>query len=74
MLRRLLEGNPDVQFIIATHSPLILEYPDSQIFSFDGEQLDEISYEKTPPYRIVHGFLKDHRNYLRHLFAELPLD
>lgn len=73
-LGSLLQGNPDIQFIIATHSPLILAYPDSQIISFDGEQLAELSYEQTAPYNIVHGFLKDHKNYLRHLFAELPLD
>lgn len=74
LLRSLLEGNPDIQFIIATHSPLILAYPNSQILSFDGDRLAEISYEETPPYSIVHGFLKDHKNYLRHLFAELPLE
>lgn len=74
LLHTLLEGNPDIQFVIATHSPLILAYPDSQILSFDGEQLAEINYEETQPYSIVHGFLNDHQNYLRHLFAELPLE
>jgi len=53
---------------------LIRAYPDSQIISLDGEQLAELSYEQTAPYNIVHGFLKDPKNYLRHLFAELPLD
>ena len=53
---------------------MILAYPDSQIISFDGEQLADLSYEQTAPYNIVHGFLKDHKNYSRHLFAELPLD
>lgn len=74
LLRSLLKGNPDIQFIIATHSPLILAYPDSQILSFDGSQLNEIAYEESSPYNIVHGFLKDRRLYLKHLFAELPLD
>jgi predicted ATPase len=74
LLRSLLKGNPDIQFIIATHSPLILAYPDSQILSFDGTQLTEIAYEKSSPYNIVHGFLKDPRLYLKHLFAELPLN
>jgi predicted ATPase len=74
LLHGLLKGNPDIQFIIATHSPIILAYPDSQILSFDGKQLAEITYEESSPYNIVQGFLKDHRNYLRHLFAELPLD
>ncbi len=73
LLRSLLKGNPDIQFIIATHSPVILAYPDSQILSFDGSQLAEITYEESSSYNIVHGFLKDPKLYLRHLFAELPL-
>jgi predicted ATPase len=73
LLNGLLRGNPDIQFIIATHSPLILAYPGSQILSFDGKQLAEITYEESSPYNIVQGFLKDPGNYLRHLFAELPL-
>jgi predicted ATPase len=74
LLRGLLKGNPDIQFIVATHSPVILAYPDSQILSFDGPQLAEIAYEESAPYNIVHGFLKDPKLYLKHLFAELPLD
>jgi predicted ATPase len=73
LLRGLLNGNPDIQFIIATHSPVILAYPESQILSFDGEHLTEIAYEESSPYNIVNGFLKDPKLYLRHLFAELPL-
>jgi len=74
LLHSLLKGNPDIQFIISTHSPVILAYPDSQIISFDGSQLTEITYEESSPYNIVHGFLKDPKLYLKHLFAELPLD
>jgi hypothetical protein len=74
LLRGLLEGNPDIRFIIATHSPLILAYPESQILSFDGAQLTEIAYEESSPYNIVQGFLKDPKLYLKHLFAELPLE
>jgi len=74
LLHSLLENNPDIQFIISTHSPMILAYPNSQIVSFDGERLTEITYEQSSPYSIVHGFLKDPKSYLRHLFAELPLE
>jgi predicted ATPase len=69
-----LRNNPDIQFIIATHSPLILAYPQSQIMSFDGEYLSEISYEDSEPYNIVRGFLENPSNYLRHLFSQLPLE
>jgi predicted ATPase len=71
LLHDFLKDNMDVQFIIATHSPIILAYPDSQILSFDGEQIAEIPYEESAPYSIVHGFLENPKNYLRHLFSEL---
>lgn len=74
LLHGLLKNNPDIQFIIATHSPIILAFPGSQILSFDGDQLSEIDYQQTSPYNIVQGFLKDPESYLRHLFAELPLE
>ncbi len=74
LLHNFLRGNADIQFVIATHSPLILAYPDSQILSFDGEQLARINYEESVPYSIVRGFLENPKNYLRHLFAELPLE
>jgi predicted ATPase len=74
LLHNLLKGSADIQFIIATHSPIILAYPDSQILSFDGDRVTEISYEESAPYSIVRGFLENPENYLRHLFAELPLE
>lgn len=36
LLHGLLKNNSEIQFIIATHSPIILAYPESQILSFDG--------------------------------------
>jgi predicted ATPase len=74
LLRNLVRGNTDIQFIIATHSPLILAYPDSQILSFDSAKVSEICYEETASYSIVRGFLENPENYLRRLFAELPLE
>ena len=74
LLHGLLKDNPDIQFIISTHSPIILAYPESQILTFDGDKLSEITYKESTPYNIVLGFLKEPENYLRHLFAELPLE
>jgi len=74
ILHDLLQGNQSIQFIIATHSPLLLAYPGAQILFFDGDRLSEIAYRETPPYQIYSGFLRDPDLYLRHLFAELPLE
>lgn len=50
----------DCQFIIATHSPIILGYPDATILSFDEGEIKETDYEMTEHYQITKYFL-DHR-------------
>jgi predicted ATPase len=53
------------QFIIATHSPILLACPDAQIFSFDSSQIKEISYEETTHYRIYEQFFADRTAFLK---------
>ncbi|MGG0649247.1 AAA family ATPase [Bacillus mycoides] len=65
-----LSLNNNVQFIIATHSPILLGYPDSTIFSFDGECITEIDYEMTDHYQITKYFLENRKGMLTHLFDE----
>jgi predicted ATPase len=55
------------QFFIATHSPILLAYPQAQIFSFDSESIKEVTYEETTAYEIASGFLRDPQAYLKHL-------
>jgi predicted ATPase len=47
------------QFIIATHSPILLACPDAQIFSFDSSHIEEVSYEETTHYRLYKQFFAD---------------
>ncbi|HZD43335.1 MAG TPA: AAA family ATPase [Methanomicrobiales archaeon] len=51
------------QFIIATHSPLLLAYPDADIFTFDRSPIQKIAYEETDHYRIYRDFLNNYRRY-----------
>lgn len=62
--------NPKSQFIIATHSPILLAYPGATIYSCDGEELKEVKYEDTKHYEITKGFLDNPRQYLKHLFED----
>ncbi|MBB5317025.1 AAA family ATPase [Tunturibacter empetritectus] len=62
----------DAQFLISTHSPVLLGYPGAQIFSFDDGHLHEISYEDTAPLQIVRRFTNDRDSFLEELFAETP--
>ena len=60
--------NPETQFIIATHSPILLAYPGAVIYSCDGDSLDKITYEETLHYEITKGFLNHPEQYLKYLF------
>jgi predicted ATPase len=45
------------QFVIATHSPILLSCPGARIMCFDGGTLTEKAYEETDYYLIYHDFL-----------------
>jgi predicted ATPase len=59
------------QFVIATHSPIILAYPDAQIYSLDNG-LREVAYTDTDHYLVTRGFLSNPKRSLDALFAEEP--
>lgn len=58
LLQRLEMGG-HAQFIIATHSPILLAYPGAQIFGFDSPCVHEVAYEDTDHYRIYKQFFTD---------------
>ena len=57
------------QFIVATHSPILLTVPGCQILSFDGDAVREVSLEETSLYQITRGILQDPAVYWKHLQA-----
>ena len=63
LLRR-LEAEGHAQFIMATHSPILLAYPGAQIFSFDSSRIKEVDYEDTEHYRIYKQFFTDRGAFL----------
>lgn len=58
------------QFIIATHSPILMTYPGAEIVSFDGPDLRVIRFEDTSHYQITHGMLDDPSRYWESLLEE----
>src|SRR6266481_3713919 len=72
LLNDLMRGNENIQFIIATHSPILLAFPGAQIFSFDGGKVHEISYRESQPFQLVSRFVADPERYINALFSELP--
>ncbi len=59
--------NPQSQFIIATHSPMLLAYPNATIYSCDSGRLTKVNYKDTDHYQITKNFLNNPDSYLRHL-------
>lgn len=57
----------NTQFIIATHSPILLGYPDATIYSCDGDRLTQILYTDTQHYQITKRFLDNPEQYLHQL-------
>jgi predicted ATPase len=55
------------QFIIASHSPILLACPDATLYSFDGVPLKQVNYEETEYYRIYRDFLNNRGSYLKGL-------
>ena len=49
--------NKRSQFIIATHSPIILAYPDATIYQMTPEGVEEVDYKETETYQLYKGFL-----------------
>jgi predicted ATPase len=65
MSARVLTGK--AQFVVATHSPILLTMPDSQILSFDGDAVREVSLQETSHYQITRGILEKPSVYWKHL-------
>ena len=51
------------QFLIATHSPLLLACPNAQIYTFDDNHVRQIQYEETDHYRLYKSFLENRQKY-----------
>ncbi len=52
------------QFIIATHSPILLVCPGARILTFDNAPVRQIDYEDTNHYRIYKEFMADPKKYI----------
>lgn len=57
----------DSQFIIATHSPILLAYPDAQIFVLNDGKIVSTPYKETEHYIITKQFINNPEGMLRHL-------
>lgn len=63
-------ANKGSQFIIATHSPILLGIPGAMIYCFDDGKIHTCSYEETETYQIMKMFLNNREDILRRLLDD----
>ena len=57
------------QFLIATHSPILMAYPNATIYSCSGDGIRKIDYYETEHYQVTHAFLANPKRMLDVLMA-----
>jgi len=61
--------NEDSQFIIATHSPILLAYPHATIYQLDENGISKVDYQQTEQFIVTKEFLSNHKNMLKQLLG-----
>jgi predicted ATPase len=67
MHRLLADGS---QFIIATHSPILMAYPGALLYELGDDGIRRVNYEETEHYQVTKSFLASPERYLNQLFAD----
>ena len=70
LLVKIHDLEKDSQFLIATHSPILMSYPGAQILKLDEEGIREVDFRDTENYRITKAFLERPEVMYHHLFEE----
>ena len=64
-----LEAEGQAQFLIASHSPILLAYPGATLLSLDGGPIHEVQYAETEHYKLTKEFLDSPDRFFKHLFT-----
>lgn len=57
------------QFIIATHSPILMAYPSAYIYVIGSTGINQVDYEQTEHYQVMHNFISNPKRMLDVLLA-----
>jgi predicted ATPase len=58
------------QFVVSTHSPILLGYPGARIYVLSDDGIEERAYEDTDHYTLTRSFLENRERFLRYLFED----
>lgn len=71
MLTRMNElVKENCQFIISTHSPILMTYPDSTIYEIKDDKIKEVNVEETDHFQITKSFLNNKEKFLNILLDD----
>jgi predicted ATPase len=59
----------DCQFVVATHSPILVGFPDARIYLLDDDGIREIGYDEAPQVELTRAFLDAPERFFRELLA-----
>ena len=65
---RLVKNNS--QFIIATHSPILMAFPNAQIYQLTEDGIETVSYKQTEHYQLTKRFLENPEQILQYLLED----
>ena len=60
----------DSQFIIATHSPILMAYPNADILQFTGQGIGRVAYKETEHYQITKQFIENPERMMEYLLEK----
>jgi predicted ATPase len=58
------------QFVVATHSPILLGYPGATILELSDDGIRTVAYDETQQVELTRSFLDDPQRFLRHLLSD----
>ena len=66
MIKMMVEEQ-NAQFVIATHSPMLMAFPNATIYNFDAHAIRQVAYHEVEHVQVMKTFLESPQRYLRHL-------
>ncbi|MCG3399628.1 AAA family ATPase [Staphylococcus massiliensis] len=58
------------QFIISTHSPILMSYPNAEIYELNDDGIEQVDYKETDHYIVMKSFLENPDKMLNYLFID----
>jgi predicted ATPase len=58
------------QFLVSTHSPILLAYPGARVYALDDGGIAEVPWQETDVVELTRSFLADRHRFLHYLFAD----